>query len=141
MDSVNSKISTAILDDGAEVISLWGRAGLTRPWNDAKSDFRLAVEGSTSDILQLHLGNELAATIMAGFDGHRGWVYYLGVCPQHRRKGLGRQMMEAAEQWLAEHHAPKIQLMVRDDNLEAIGFYQALGYETQPVVTLGRRVD
>ena len=141
MDSVNSKISTAILDDGAEVISLWGRAGLTRPWNDAKSDFRIALEGSTSDILQLHLATELAATIMVGFDGHRGWVYYLGVLPEYRRAGLGRVLMAAAENWLKARDAPKIQLMVRGDNEVAIGFYKALGYEVQPVVTIGRRLD
>ncbi|MEP2990730.1 MAG: GNAT family acetyltransferase [Parasphingorhabdus sp.] len=141
MDSVGSKISAAMLDDSADVISLWERAELTRPWNDAKSDFRIAVEGSASDILQLHLATELAATIMVGFDGHRGWVYYLGVCPEHRRKGLGRQMMVVAEQWLSDRDAPKIQLMVREDNLDAIGFYKALGYETQPVMTLGRRLD
>ena len=141
MDDMADNICVATLDDVAAVIALWERAGLTRPWNDAESDFRLAVEGSTSDVLLLHIDSELVATVMVGFDGHRGWVYYLGVDPDHRRKGLGRALMLAAEQWLAKRNAPKIQLMVRDDNAPAIGFYKALGYEVQPVVTLGRRLD
>ena len=78
---------------------------------------------------------------MVGDDGHRGWVYYLGVAPDHRGKGLGRTLMAAAEEWLRERNAPKIQLMVREDNDRAIGFYKALGYEVQPVVTIGKRLD
>jgi len=77
---------------------------------------------------------------MVGFDGHRGWVYYLAVSPDHRRKGLGRALMAAAEAWLRARGAPKIQLMVREEN-EAIAFYEALGLERQKVVTLGRFLD
>ena len=75
---------------------------------------------------------------MVGCDGHRGWVYYLAVAPERRRSGLGRTMMDAAEAWLRERGAPKIQLMVREDNEAALGFYEALGLERQKVVTLGR---
>jgi len=141
MDDTADNIGVATVDDEVAVTALWERAGLTRPWNDAKSDFRLAVEGNASAILLLHIESELTATVMVGFDGHRGWVYFLGVDPDHRRKGLGRELMLAAEQWLAKRSAPKIQLMVRDDNAPAIGFYKALGYEVQPVVTIGRRLD
>ncbi|GAB5489040.1 MAG: GNAT family acetyltransferase [Parasphingorhabdus sp.] len=141
MEDAADNIGVATVDDEVAVITLWERAELTRPWNNAESDFLLAVEGSASDVLLLHLANELAATVMVGFDGHRGWVYYLGVDPDHRRKGLGRELMLAAEQWLAKRNAPKIQLMVREDNAPAIGFYKALGYEVQPVVTIGRRLD
>ena len=130
----------AILDDCGEVLALWKACGLTRPWNDATADFERAVNGVTSDILLLENEGHLAATVMVGDDGHRGWVYYLGVSPDHRGKGLGRTLMEAAETWLRERSAPKIQLMVRDDNESAIGFYKALGYEVQPVVTIGRKL-
>jgi ribosomal protein S18 acetylase RimI-like enzyme len=75
---------------------------------------------------------------MTGFDGHRGWVYYLAVAPDRRREGLGRQLMAAAEAWLRDRGAPKLQLMVRTGNAEALGFYEALGLERQAVVTLGR---
>jgi ribosomal protein S18 acetylase RimI-like enzyme len=78
---------------------------------------------------------------MVGFDGHRGWVYYLAVDPGRRRRGLGRSLMAAAEDWLMVRGAPKLQLMVRSDNEAAVGFYQRLGLERQEVIVLGRRLD
>lgn len=78
---------------------------------------------------------------MVGGDGHRGWVYYLATHPDARGQGLGRQLMDAAEAWLRERGLPKIQFMVRRGNDGVIGFYEHLGYETQDVVVLGRRLD
>lgn len=75
---------------------------------------------------------------MAGLDGHRGWIYYLAVAPDCRRRGLGRALMAAAESWLRALGAPKLQLMVREGNDEALAFYEALGINRQPVITLGR---
>lgn len=124
--------------DAGAVIALWRDCGLTRPWNDPARDFALAIEGATSTILLLRDEGGLAASVMAGFDGHRGWVYYLAVAPGRRRQGLGGAMMAAAEAWLRERGAPKIQLMVREDNADALAFYEALGLERQRVVTLGR---
>lgn len=123
------------------MIALWKACDLTRPWNDPVADFDRAVATATSDILVLHDGDVLIASVMVGYDGHRGWVYYLAVDPEHRRKGLGRDMMVAAEAWLQERDAPKIQLMVRSDNADVIAFYEAFGLERQDVVTLGRRLD
>ena len=68
---------------------------------------------------------------MVGFDGHRGWVYYLAVDPSARRKGLGRALMQAAEAWLCRMGPPQIQLMVRADNTQALAFHRALGLEDQ----------
>lgn len=124
--------------DEAPVIALWEACGLTRPWNDPALDFRRAVDGSTSAILIQRDGEALTASVMVGCDGHRGWIYYLAVAPDRRREGLGRLMMDAAEVWLRERGAPKLQLMVRASNDEALGFYEALGLERQEVVTLGR---
>jgi ribosomal protein S18 acetylase RimI-like enzyme len=127
--------------DAGEVIALWEACGLTRPWNDAAADFARAVAGPASAVLVLREGDELVASVMVGDDGHRGWVYYLAVAPARRRAGLGRRMMEAAEAWLRACGAPKLQLMVRDDNEAALAFYEALGLERQKVVTLGRFLD
>lgn len=123
------------------VIALWQACGLTRPWNDPAADFDAALGSAASDILLLRDGDALLATVMTGFDGHRGWVYYLAVHPGHRRKGLGRRMMAAAQEWLRDRDAPKIQLMVRSENADVIAFYEALGLERQDVATLGRRLD
>jgi len=134
-------IGEAGLADGEAVISLWKACGLTRPWNDPLSDFRLALSTESSTVLAARDGEAMVGTIMVGFDGHRGWVYYLAVDPKARRTGLGRALISAAEAWLVARGCPKVQLMVRQDNAEALGFYEALGLTPQPVVVLGRRLD
>ncbi|WP_267386087.1 GNAT family acetyltransferase [Sphingomonas sp. GC_Shp_3] len=124
--------------DAVETVALWHACGLTRPWNDPHADFALALATSTSTILLARDGDTLIGSVMVGFNGHRGWIYYLAVAPNRRRGGIGRALMAAAEAWLAEHDAPKVQLMVRDTNDAALGFYARLGYAPQAVVTLGR---
>jgi ribosomal protein S18 acetylase RimI-like enzyme len=117
---------------------LWREAGLTRPWNDPVADARLALATPTSTILAARIGDRLLATVMVGFDGHRAWAYYLATAPDERRSGLGRRMMQAAEDWARGRGAPKIQLMVRDTNKAAAGFYEALGYQHEPVAVFSR---
>ena len=80
----------------------------------------------------------IAGSVVVGFDGHRGWVYYLAVDPAARGAGLGRTLIAAAEAWLRIRGAPKLQLMVRSDNAAALGFYEALGLARQDVVVFGR---
>ena len=134
-------IAPLALADLPALAALWEACGLTRPWNDPQRDARLAIEGATSAVLGLRDGDALIASVMVGFDGHRGWVYYLAVAPERRREGLGRRLMAAAAAWLRDRGAPKLQLMVRTSNEEALGFYEALGLERQEVVTLGRFLD
>ncbi len=129
------------LDAIPALVALWEACGLTRPWNDPASDARIAIEGRSSAILGLWDGDALAGSVMVGFDGHRGWVYYLAVAPDRRRSGLGRDLMKAAEAWLEAVGCPAIRLMVRDDNVQALGFYAAIGYEVQKVATIGKRLD
>jgi ribosomal protein S18 acetylase RimI-like enzyme len=118
--------------------ALWAEAGLTRPWNDPTRDFDRALNGTTSAVLGAGGARELAATVMVGHDGHRGWVYYLAVTPEKRRCGLGRLMMQEAEEWLRDRGAVKLQLMVRDGNAEALGFYRRIGYEVAAVTVHAR---
>ena len=127
-------------EDRSGLIDLWHACGLTRPWNDPDRDIDLAVNAADASILVGEEEGRLIACVMVGFDGHRGWVYYLGVSADRQRRGHGRAMFAAAQAWLEERGAPKIQLMLRDDNAEARQFYEALGLELQPVVTLGRRL-
>jgi ribosomal protein S18 acetylase RimI-like enzyme len=123
-------------------IRLWQDSGLTRPWNDPEADLRRAAGGGSSCVLAA-IGDDdsLLATAMVGHDGHRGWVYYLAVEAAQRGRGLGRQMMEACEDWVRSRGIPKIQLMVRATNRSTIGFYEHLGYADSDVVVLGRRLD
>jgi ribosomal protein S18 acetylase RimI-like enzyme len=138
---VGVSVAPATALDRDAIVALWGEAGLTRPWNDPAADFDMALREPSSAVLAARIGGELAGSAMVGFDGHRGWVYYLAVAASRRGEGLGRELMRACERWLAARGCPKIQLMVRGDNAGARGFYAALGYDVQDVVTLGRRLD
>lgn len=119
-------------------MALWRACDLTRLWNDPDHDFLQAVSGATSAMLIVRDGERVIGSVMVGFDGHRGWVYYVAVHPEARRSGLGRALMVAAEDWLVARDAPKLQLMVREGNEAATQFYEALGLERQAVVTYGR---
>ena len=83
----------------------------------------------------------MLGSVLVGFDGHRGWVYYLAAAPTQRKRGIGRALMNAAEDWLKQLGCARIRLMVRDDNRPAREFYEAVGYEAQGVITLGRTLD
>lgn len=129
-----------------QAVQLWQRCGLTRPWNDPQADAVRALDGPSSTILAARTGDaragtEVVATAMVGTDGHRGWVHYVAVAEEHRRLGLGRQIMTAAEQWLADHGAPKVQLMVRSSNAAVVDFYAAQGYVDQECLVLGKFLD
>nr|WP_256731391.1 GNAT family acetyltransferase [Sphingomonas sp. dw_22] len=117
---------------------MWRTCGLTRPWNDPEADFALALATGGSTVLVARGGDGIDGSVMVGFDGHRGWVYYLAVAPERQGAGRGRALMAAAEDWLRSRGCPKIQLMVRAGNAAALGFYEKLGLERQEVVTLGR---
>ena len=128
-------------DEIEAAVALWQACDLTRPWNDPRADIRRAFDGSTSTILAHRDEGRLVATVMVGADGHRGWVYYLAVAPDQRKRGLGEAMMRAAEGWVAARGMPKMQLMVRMENAAAAGFYHAIGYETEERLLLARRLD
>lgn len=119
----------AITDaDTPAVIDLWTRAGVTRPWNDPVTDIAFARAAPHAAILVGRINDAIAATVMVGEDGHRGWVYYVAADPERQGAGLGRAMMAAAEGWLRARGIWKLQLMVRGDNRKAKGFYEALGF-------------
>jgi ribosomal protein S18 acetylase RimI-like enzyme len=127
--------------DVAEVVALWRASGLTRPWNDPAADIALARQGSNATILSGRDDGLIVATVMAGHDGHRGWVYYLAVDPAHRHKGYGRAMMQAAEAWLRQRGIEKLQLLVRPDNGQVKTFYASLGYFEQERVVYAKWLD
>jgi ribosomal protein S18 acetylase RimI-like enzyme len=133
---------TSIEDhDVAEVISLWQRCGSPRAWNDPASDIALARKGANSTILLARNHGVLVASVLVGHDGHRGWVYYVSVDPDHRFKGYGRVIMTAAEDWLRARGIAKLQLMVRGDNAQVHAFYEQLGYYDQERVTFAKWLD
>ena len=127
--------------DIAGVVALWQRCGLTRPWNDPSSDIALARRGPNSAVLVGREGSAIVATVMVGHDGHRGWVYYVAVDADRRNGGFGRAMMDAAEAWLRAAGVPKLQLLVRRENLKAGAFYQSIGYEQADTIVFAKWID
>lgn len=127
--------------DEGEVIALWQACELTRPWNDPRKDIRLKQAEHPELFLVGRQNGKLVATMMAGYEGHRGWINYLAVHPEQRRRNHGRQMMAAAEQMLRDLGCPKINLMVRTSNRSVVEFYQRLGYAMDDVVSLGKRLE
>jgi ribosomal protein S18 acetylase RimI-like enzyme len=133
---------TSIEDaDIPEVVALWQRCGSTRPWNDPEGDIARARKGDNATVLLGRDDGTLVASVMAGHDGHRGWVYYVTVDPDHRFKGYGRAIMAAAEDWLRARGMEKMQLMVRTDNAQVHAFYRSLGYFPQERVTFAKWLD
>ena len=126
--------------DQSQVIDLWQRAGLTRPWNDPAKDIQRKLALQAEWFLVGVLDGQVVATIMAGYDGHRGWINYLAVDPIHQRRGFGRAMMRQAEQMLLLAGCPKINLQVRQENAGAIEFYRRIGFRDDAVVSFGKRL-
>jgi ribosomal protein S18 acetylase RimI-like enzyme len=127
--------------DVADVVALWQACHLTRPWNDPAADIALARKGPNAAVLVGRDGAAIAATVLVGHDGHRGWVYYLAVDQARRGKGYGRVMMDAAERWLRDHSIEKLQLLVRADNSRVKSFYQSLGYSEQERIIFAKWLD
>jgi ribosomal protein S18 acetylase RimI-like enzyme len=142
MDSASHLSFAAIADaDVAEVIALWERCGLTRPWNDPAADIALARRSPDATVLVGRVAGGIVGSVMVGHDGHRGWVYYVSVDPDHRGSGYGRAIMVAAEDWLRERGVPKLQLLVRRANAKVQAFYEALDYAEQETIVFGKWLD
>ena len=127
--------------DVASVIALWQACGLTRPWNDPAADIALARKGPNSAVMIGRDGNTIVATAMVGHDGHRGWVYYVATDPGRRGQGYGRAVMNAVEDWLREAGMPKLQLLVRRENVAVAAFYQSIGYEEAQTIVFAKWLD
>ncbi len=127
--------------DEDAVVALWERCGLTRPWNDPRKDIRRKVGVQPELFLVGVVDGDIAAAVMAGYEGHRGWIQYLGVDPRRRRSGLGRAIMAEAERRLRAAGCPKINLQVRTSNTGVIEFYKRLGFALDDVVSMGKRLE
>lgn len=126
--------------DESAVIALWHACGLIRPWNDPYRDIARKLTEQPELFLVGTEGGKLMASAMAGYDGHRGWVYYLAVDPTFRQRSHGKTLMREIERMLTERGCPKLNLLVRSGNTEVLAFYQSLGYIQDESVSLGRRL-
>ena len=123
------------------VIELWKDCGLVVPWNDPVKDIDRKLKVDPDLFLVGELAGEIVASVMGGYEGHRGWINYLAVSPRHQRKGYGRLIMEVVELAMRQKGCPKINLQIRGSNTEMASFYQAIGYEIEDAIGLGKRLE
>ena len=126
--------------DTEAVVALWNNCGLVVPWNDAYKDIARKLEVNPEWFLVGEIEGQIIASCMVGYEGHRGWVNYLAVHPDHQRRGYASQLMTEAEQILKQAGCPKLNLMVRSSNEAVVAFYKSAGYKADEVVSLGKRL-
>jgi ribosomal protein S18 acetylase RimI-like enzyme len=141
MDIDSIRIRAAEDADQSAIVALWEACGLTRPHNHPPSDLAFARQGANSDVLVAKQKGRIVATAMVGHDGHRGVVYYVAADPALRGRGLGKLIMQAAEDWLVARGVWKLNLMVRKGNEAVTGFYASLGYGEDEVIVLSKRLQ
>ncbi|MDY0271847.1 MAG: GNAT family acetyltransferase [Advenella sp.] len=134
------KIRSFVQKDNDAVIRLWHACGLIRPWNDPQKDIERKLTTQPELFLVSEKDGVVIGSAMVGYEGHRGWVYYLAVDSASQGQGIGQALMQEAEHLLMARGCPKIQLLVRSNNSRVLAFYEKLGYEAGDVIMLGKRL-
>jgi ribosomal protein S18 acetylase RimI-like enzyme len=127
--------------DELQVIQIWNDCGLVVPWNDPKKDIRRKLAVQRHLFLVGCSDGNVIATVMAGYEGHRGWINYLAVKPGHQGAGFGKLMMEMAEKMLKAEGCPKINIQVRSSNEKVSKFYEHIGYKVDDVLSFGKKIE
>jgi len=127
--------------DAEAVIELWFKCRLVVPSNNPRRDIERKLKVDRDLFLVGIINGKVIASVMGGYEGHRGWINYLAVDPAHRRNGYGRRIMQEVEKRIRARGCPKINLQVRATNDAVIKFYQSLGYADDKVLGLGKRLE
>ena len=127
--------------DEEAVISPWRSCDLIRAWNDPQKDISRKLQVRPDLFLVGLLNGQIVASVMAGYEGHRGWLNYLAVAPEHQRRGYARAIVDEAERLLRAAGCPKINLQIRSSNHGVIEVYRRLGYSVDDVVSMGKRLE
>jgi ribosomal protein S18 acetylase RimI-like enzyme len=135
------KIREFDASDQTDVISLWAECGLVVSHNNPARDIERKLKVDPDLFLVGTNESGIVATVMGGYEGHRGWINYLAVKPAEQRKGYGQMIMRIIEARLKAKGCPKINVQIRTGNTEVAAFYSALGYDIDPVVSLGKRLE
>jgi ribosomal protein S18 acetylase RimI-like enzyme len=127
--------------DEVAIVALWSCCGLLRPWNDPHKDIARKRRVQRELFLVCTIDDKLVASVMAGYDGHRGWINYLAVDPLFRRRGLGRELMREVQHRLQSLGCAKINLQIRRENVEAIAFYERIGFSEDAALSFGKQLE
>ena len=127
--------------DQKAVVDLWRDCGLVAPWNDPVEDIHRKLHVQRDMFLVGLLDSRLVGSVMAGYEGHRGWINYLAVVPDCRKSGYGQRLMEEAETRLRALGCPKINLQIRSSNVDVVEFYKGIGFSVDDVISMGKRLE
>ena len=141
-DSIKQLIIRSFqISNEPDVIDLWHRCNLVVPQNDPKKDIAMKLRMQPELFFVGVISNRIVSTVMSGYDGHRGWLYYLAVDPNFQKKGIGRRMTEKAEMKLRKLGCHKINLQIRNSNKSVIAFYKHIGFLDDDVIGMGKRLE
>ncbi len=135
------KIRPFQIADEAAVIAVWRECELVRPWNDPHKDIQRKLSVRPDLFLVGEVDGRVIASLMAGYEGHRGWLNYLAVATAFQKRGYGRALVQEAERLLLAEGCPKINLQVRPTNLAVVEFYRKLGYLVEESISMGKRLQ
>lgn len=138
--SPNFAIRQFVPNDTNRVIFIWEQCDLVRNWNNPNFDIQRKLNFQKELFFVGLLNDEIIATAMFGYDGHRGWLNYFAVLPNFQKRGFGKKLMTFGEMALIEKGCPKLNLQIRNDNTKAINFYQKVGYKEDAAVSFGKRL-
>jgi ribosomal protein S18 acetylase RimI-like enzyme len=127
--------------DETEIVDLWRACSLVVPWNDPHEDIARKLQVQPELFLVACAAGRIVGSVMAGYEGHRGWLNYLAVAPRCRRQGIGRRLVREAEARLRAMGCPKINLQVRASNTDVVEFYRKLGFVVDDVLSMGKRLE
>ena len=137
-----NKYNITIFEDKhrTQVIDLWKKCNLIKSWNDPNKDIDRKLKVNDNLFLIVEFNKVIIGSAMIGYDGHRGSLYYLAVDPKHQGKGVGKMLMKEIEKRLIEVGCPKINVFIRNSNIEVKEFYQSIDYEEQNCLVYGKRL-
>jgi ribosomal protein S18 acetylase RimI-like enzyme len=138
--SPNFAIRQFVPNDTNRVIFIWEQCDLVRNWNNPNFDIQRKLNFQKELFFVGLLNDEIIATAMFGYDGHRGWLNYFAVLPNFQKRGFGKKLMTFGEMALIEKGCPKLNLQIRNDNTKAINFYKKVGYKEDAAVSFGKRL-
>ena len=127
--------------DEESLVSLWNICKLTVPWNNPYKDIARKLKVQAELFLVGYLEDKLIASVMGGYDGHRGWINYLAVHPEFQGRGYGNQLMDNVETRLRKLGCPKINLQIRDVNDKVSSYYQKLGFVEEKRISMSKRLE
>lgn len=123
------------------LIDLWKECNLVVPQNDPATDIQKKLDFQPKLFLIALLDAQLIGSVMAGYEGHRGWLNYLAISPKHQRQGYGKKLVNKAIEELRKVGCLKLNTQIRKSNISAIEFYKRIGFKEDNVVSLGKKLN